>query len=231
MKKKIKKSTGLRKKLTIGAVAIATGALAIRVGGGSINVPLYRMERVVDGDTFVTTDNQMIRIVGIDAPELGMCGGDEATASLTKILKQSPLYMKIVYRDNHNRLYGLVYNINGSVAKQQLFNGMAVMSNNADTKADNLAEALNEARRLKKGIYGSKCTQEVNPDNPNCVIKGNNRQDRAESSKPTYHFPGCGTYNVTQVQLYQGDQWFCTEKAAKAAGYEKGADCFEKSWK
>lgn len=228
MRKPAKKKLTAKKKIAVGLVTI-TAAGVIGLGlGNKIKIPLYSMERVVDGDTFVTTDNQMIRIMGIDAPEIGRCGAYEATASLTKILKKSPLYIKIVYRDSNHRLYGLVYNTDGSVAKQQLKNGMAQMNNNVETKMDGLNEAINEARKEKRGIFGEKCTQQTNSENPKCVIKGNNR--RSDGSKPTYHFPGCANYNSTLVQLYDGDQWFCTEKEAVKAGYEKGADCFGKTY-
>jgi len=228
VRKPAKKRSGLKKKIAFGVVTIATaGALGLGFGN-RIKIPLYSVERVVDGDTFVTTDNQMIRILGIDAPEIGRCGADEATSSLVKILKKSPLYIKIVYRDSSHRLYGLVYNIDGSVAFQQLKAGMAVMRNNEDTRADNLSKALAEAKNDKRGIYGAKCTQLTNIDNPKCVIKGNNR--RESDSRPTYHFPGCANYNSTIVQLYDGDQWFCTEKEAIKAGYEKGANCFGKTY-
>ncbi len=229
MVRKPAKRSGLKKKILYGTLAFAAGAFSVGVATKTIPIPLYSVERVVDGDTFVTTDNQMIRILGIDAPELGMCGGDEATKSLTKILEKSPLYIKIVYRDSNHRLYGTVYNSSGSVAKQQLRNGMALMLNNSDTKMDNLNEALAEAKENKRGVFSSKCTQVTNPNSTKCIIKGNNR--RGAGSKPTYHFPGCGEYNLTIIQLYDGDRWFCTENEALKAGYVKGSDCFEKTFK
>ena len=229
VRKPAKKKLTAKKKIAVGLVTItAVGVIGLGLGN-KIKIPLYSMERVVDGDTFVTTDNQMIRILGIDAPEIGRCGADEATESLTKILKRSPLYIKIVFRDSSNRLYGLVYNIDGSVAKQQLERGMAVSTgSNVHTADADLTESVEIARDKKRGIYGPKCTQLTNMANPKCVIKGNNR--RSTDSKPTYHFPGCGEYNSTIVQLYAGDQWFCTEKEAIKAGYEKGADCFGKTY-
>ncbi len=37
-------------------------------------------------------------------------------------------------------------------------------------------------------------------------------------------------YEKTEVQLYMGDQWYCTEKEAIKAGYVKATDCFEKNY-
>lgn len=230
MVRKPAKRAGVKKKILFGSLAIAAGLFSVGVGTKTIPVPLYLVERVVDGDTFVTTDNQMIRIMGIDAPEIGRCGADDATATLTKILKKSPLYIKIVYRDSNHRLYGPVYNVDGSVAKQMLLEGKAVSTgNNVHTNDSDLTSSVGIARDEKRGIFGPKCTQTTNIENEDCVIKGNIRV--GSNSKPTYHFPGCGEYNSSIVQLYQGDRWFCTEKEAIKAGYEKGSDCFDKTWK
>lgn len=38
----------------------------------------YQVLRVIDGDTFETIEHQIIRLSGIDAPELELCGGLEA---------------------------------------------------------------------------------------------------------------------------------------------------------
>ena len=88
-------------------------------------------------------------------------------------------------------------------------------------------EAL-KAKVENVGIFGSKCTQATNPDNPKCIIKGNKRAHAGDSA--LYRFPGCTQYPKTLVQLYLGDQWFCSEREAENAGFTKGSDCFSKSW-
>ena len=42
--------------------------------------------RVIDGDTVVISNNQRVRLIGIDTPERGKCGFDEAKQALEKLL-------------------------------------------------------------------------------------------------------------------------------------------------
>lgn len=42
--------------------------------------------RVIDGDTVVISNNQRVRLIGIDTPEKGQCGFDEAKQALEKLL-------------------------------------------------------------------------------------------------------------------------------------------------
>ena len=83
-------------------------------------------------------------------------------------------------------------------------------------------------QELKKlGVYSLKCTQLINSENPKCVIKANKE---IGGSGKTYHFPGCGQYNNTLIQLSRGDRWFCSENEAIKAGFIKGGDCFDKKY-
>lgn len=42
--------------------------------------------RVIDGDTVVISDDERVRLIGIDTPENGQCGFDEAKQALEKLL-------------------------------------------------------------------------------------------------------------------------------------------------
>lgn len=190
--------------------------------------PSYRAMRVIDGDTFETEERQLIRLTGINAPEIANCDGPEAKIALEKLIMGKNLYVKVIFRDGHNRLISHVYNDKGLVSAQMIRLGMAYNLGNAiDDPA--LGKAADLARQEKLGIYSSKCTQSENPTHPNCIIKGNIRD--FDNKTKIYHFPGCGQYNHTLLELYKGDQWFCTEKEAQAAGFVKGSDCFDKTWK
>lgn len=186
----------------------------------------YKVERIVDGDTFVTTENQMIRFSGIDAPEMDNCNGDEAKETLRKLILNKKLYLKVIYRDGSNRLISNVYDEKGLVSPKMVRLGMAYYTQ-AGMQSPELAEAANEARSKKLGVYSPKCTQLTNLDNPKCVIKANKG---IGVRKKIYHFPGCGQYNNTIVQLSLGDRWFCSEDEAKQAGFIKGSDCFDKKY-
>lgn len=189
-------------------------------------VPSYRALRVIDGDTFETTEKQLIRISGIDAPEISNCGGSEAAEALKKEILNKNLYLKIIYRDSYHRLTAHVYNENGLVAAQLAKQGLVYYTGDG-LKDDNLKLDTETAKKNKIGIFSDKCTQITNPKDSKCVIKGNNNHD---TKYKLYRFPGCGQYNTTTVQLYLGDQWFCTESAALKAGFTKGNDCFSQTW-
>jgi endonuclease YncB( thermonuclease family) len=231
VKKKLPKRKGNWKRaIAVGAVAlIASGTMWYLTGvnGLKIPVPSYRAMRVIDGDTFETEERQLIRLTGIDAPEIENCDGKEAKEALGKLILAKNLYVKVIYRDSGMRLISHVYNDKGLVSTQMLRLGMAY-NLGTGIKDPELGKAADAARTEKLGIYSSKCTQETNPNSKTCVIKGNIRAPGGEDK--IYHFPGCGQYNQTVVELYKGDQWFCTEAQAKKDGFIKGSDCFEKTW-
>ena len=54
-----------------------------------------------------------------------------------------------------------------------------------------------------------------------CIIKGNVNSKKEH----IYHFPGCGSYEKTQIHPEEGDQWFCSEVEAQAAGFRKAGNC------
>lgn len=53
---------------------------------------------------------------------------------------------------------------------------------------------------------------------PGCVIKGN---ISFSSGKKFYHLPGMRDYEITVIDPLKGERWFCSEKAAIAAGWQK----------
>lgn len=231
MKKKLPKKKGNWKRaIAVGALALAASGIFWFITGPNglkIRVPSYRAMRVIDGDTFETEERQLIRLTGIDAPEMENCGGPEAKKALEKLILKKNLYVKVIFRDGSNRLISHVYNDRGLVSTQMVRSGMVYYLGTAinDPK---LNEAAGLARKEKLGIYSAKCTQLENLTNPKCVIKGNIRD--FDQKLKIYHFPGCGQYNHTLLELYKGDRWFYTEKEAQKAGFSKGADCFDKTW-
>ncbi|TSC87307.1 MAG: succinoglycan biosynthesis protein [Microgenomates group bacterium Gr01-1014_16] len=228
MKTRLPKSKGDWK------TAVAVGATALIASGGlwwigdrnKIPVPAYKMLRVIDGDTFETTERQLIRLSGVNAPELANCYGQEAKSTLQKLITNKNLYLKVIYRDGSNRLISHVYTDKGLVATQLAREG-TVYDFGRGLDDPEFDQAVDYAKSHKIGIFSPKCTQTINTANPKCAIKGN---VRTPDSK-LYRFPGCGNYTTTLVQLSLDDRWFCTEKEAQSAGFSKGSDCFNQSWK
>lgn len=224
-----KNKIGKGKKIIAGTLvtaAIAASAGWWVIGKNKVPVSSYVATVVVDGDTFVTKEDQIIRLTSINAPEMERCGGKEAQKELEKIISGKPLYMKVVFRDIYNRLVADVFTPEGSVSEKMLASGWVYYYRRTESESD-LKTIGERAREAKIGIYGPKCTQIKNPVNSECAIKANNA---IGSRNKQYRFPSCGQYNNTSVQLYMGDEWFCTETEAKKAGYTKGADCFGKNW-
>lgn len=232
MKKNLPKRKGNWKRaVAVGAVALLASGMFWYIKspqGIKIPVPSYRAMRVIDGDTFETEERQLIRLTGIDAPEIGNCDGKEAKATLEELVLNKNLYVKVIFRDSNRRLVSHVFNDQGSVSVQMLRAGAAYYLGSVNSDPE-LAKASEYARNKKIGIYSSKCTQTENIKNPKCVIKGN--YPGFTRNNGVYHFPGCGNYTITKLELFKGDQWFCTEAEAKKAGFTKGTDCFDKTWK
>ncbi|MGH3331441.1 MAG: thermonuclease family protein [Nocardioidaceae bacterium] len=66
----------------------------------------YLVTRVVDGDTVELANGEDVRIVGIDTPERGECGYDEATAKMERLVlgQRVRLTRSDEDRDRYNRL-------------------------------------------------------------------------------------------------------------------------------
>ncbi|KKU27671.1 MAG: Micrococcal nuclease-like protein nuclease [Candidatus Amesbacteria bacterium GW2011_GWA2_47_11b] len=190
-----------------------------------LNRTSYEVAKVVDGDTFDTSEKQIVRLASVLAPEWNQCAGNDAKSLLEKLVFGKKVYMKVIFRDNFRRLISVVYTKEGSVNLKMIASGMAYFGGGYDYGG--MREATREAKAKKLGIYSPECVQDSNPKQPKCVIKGNVKLD---SPVNLYRFPGCGQYNNTQVELSKGDQWFCTEAEAQKAGFTKGSDCFDKTW-
>ncbi len=229
MKKQVSKQTRtLRVPVaSLGSLALATGIVAtsffwITSGNGKslVPVPAYEVSRVIDGDTFVTTENQYIRIASVEAPEIDRCGGKEAKQALEDLILKKPLYLKVLFRDAYDRLVSQVYVGNAYVNETLIRDGYAYYLPRG--KAESLTElkrAGEYAREKKLGIFSQTCTQVTNADSPSCAVKGNVRNGNI------YYTPECGVYHNTVVQLYLGDRWFCSEKEAIEAGFRKPKQC------
>ena len=95
----------------------------------------YRLVRVSDGDSFELKDDEnhtlRVRLYGVDAPEGNQRFGRESREHLLDLLKNTPLRMKAMYKDQYQRTVAIVYLCDGkgfderSVNQQQVQAGMA----------------------------------------------------------------------------------------------------------
>lgn len=221
----MKKKTARSKKskiIAFGLAAVLTtaGFFFLSSGQKKIKVPAYEVLRVIDGDTFITKEKQYIRLSSVSAPEIGDCGGSEAKTELEKLISNKPIYLKVLFRDKYQRLVSLVYTGDMDINKKLIAEGFAYYYNRDKLEQNSEYKKIGEeARQKNKGIFSQKCTQFVNRNNPDCDVKGNNRNGKI------YYTKNCGTYNNVAVQLYLGDKWFCSELEAIKNGFRKTKVC------
>lgn len=207
--------------LAVAGVA-ATSFLWVSFGKGrSVALPAHEAVRVIDGDTFETKEGQHFRLASTEAPELAYCGGEAAKKRLEELVLGRLLYIKLTYVDWFKRPVAYVYSGETFVNEQMIREGLSeyVRASPGEIGAA-FTKASQAARAEKLGIFGSECTQMVNPDKPDCKIKGNLGQ-----KAKIYYLPDCGVYPNVVLQRYKGDEWFCTEAQAKKAGFRKPAQC------
>ena len=91
-------------------------------------VKTYLVTRVIDGDTLELASGQDVRLVGIDTPEIGECGYDQATANLAYLVegKKVRLTMSDEDRDRYGRLlrYANVGDVDAGL--RLIKNGLAI---------------------------------------------------------------------------------------------------------
>lgn len=210
------------KRAVAAGIAVATLASGIIAYKALIHQTAYTVTRVIDGDTFETQEKQRVRINGIQAPETGLCGSAEATKILERHVLNKKVFMKIIYLDAFRRDIADVYLPDGRSLAYVLAEEGSVYVLQKSASDSKLLAIGNDARTNNRGIFGEPCTQTENVQKSSCVIKGNYPRS---NSKGSYHLPGCKSYKTAMVQLYLGDQWFCTEKEAQKAGFTKAETC------
>ena len=188
----------------------------------------FLVKDIVDGDTFATEDSSIVRLFGISAPEIDLCGGKEAKEVLAKEISDKRVSLDVKVRGSRGRKIAMVYKGRELVNAELLKTGWYSFEGGKTDGRDLLKSAYDSARENKKGIYSQQCTQLENLENPECKIKGN---ISVNDEGKFYHFPGCGRYKDVSIELYRGDEWFCSEKEAEKAGFVKSKNCFGKKYK
>lgn len=186
-----------------------------------------RVERVIDGDTFVFQNQQKIRLFATDAPLLDFCGGQEAKDYLEELILGKTVRVERKFIDGYQRINALVFRGSKLINEEMLEAGWAIYDGSDKDEKALLKKAFNKAREEEKGIFSQLCRQKENLENPECSIKGN---IVVLTGDKYYHFPGCRQYEQTIVEKNRGEQWFCTEKEAQEAGYKKAKGCNEKEF-
>lgn len=180
-----------------------------------------RVIAVPDGDSLQLADGRRVRLLGIDAPEIGRCLADQAKEKLRSLVFGKHVRLKDTLTDDYGRVLAIVIvGINTLVNREMLASGLARNTFSArNDYAPTLKQAYEEAKSANRGIFSSVCRTEPSGD---CLIKGNIRD-----GKKIYHLPACDNYMQVIVDEAFGDHWFCTEAEAQAAGFTKASGCRE----
>jgi endonuclease YncB( thermonuclease family) len=193
--------------------------------GSDLGIPVLG---VIDGDTLVLEGKTRLRLRHLDAPELEYCGGEEAKKELEKLVMGKSIIIDEKILDQKGRAMALVYVDDLLINEEMLRSGWVRYHSDQTSVTEELKAVAGEAKGNKIGIFSSKCQQkEENPDNPECLIKGNIDKNKYEDNQK-YYFPGCVHYNTATVEKDIGESWFCTEAEAKKAGFVKSERCPEK---
>lgn len=222
MARKKKKIVPRWKKLLAAALA------AITIGGGTLatgNLPYFKGEKVidvVDGDTFQIENKQLVRLLGVYAPELEYCMGTDAKNALSQLILGKRVQLREPLVDTHfGRIMALVYQNGVLINDVMLRSGLAAYKNARSSKQKDMLALNAYARSNAVGIFSTVCTQPVSPI-PSCVIKGNMNTTTQNND---YYLPSCGHYGNVIIYKFEGDAWFCTEKEAQKAGFVKSETC------
>ena len=115
----------------------------------------YLVTRVIDGDTFEIEDGRIIRMIGINTPELpGQYYSHQAKSRLNNLINLKRVKIEFDGQGRYGRELGYVY-VNGkSVNEQMIKSGHAVSYRkypHEKTKKYNKIE--DKAKRKKRGIW------------------------------------------------------------------------------
>lgn len=92
---------------------------------------------------------------------------------------------------------------------------------NPSSQKEKMKEAYQSAKENQRGIFGMGCT-DTEPVDPNCRIKGNIDEDK---QKKSYHLLTCRDYDRVIIDRDRGENYYCSEKEAQAAGFTKAYGC------
>jgi micrococcal nuclease len=138
----------------LGAVGCAPGSPATP----SPSTSTVATFRVVDGDT-IEAETSIVRLVGINAPEVGECGHDAASAALQALLGAGPLTLtrEISDVDEHGRLLRYVEVAGVDTGAAMLEGGWAIARiDPPDTSRSDAYVSLEAAARASgKGLWAA----------------------------------------------------------------------------
>lgn len=210
---------------------IDTAVLADARGASEGVVTLSGPARVVDGDT-IDINGHRVRLEGIDAPETAQsCAsksggtwdcGRAAARALQALVAATDVSCDSRGADKYGRVLGLCFAEGRDLNATMVKTGMAW----AFTKySQSYVAEETAARSAQAGVWqapsqapwdfrhkGWQVAEATAPQG--CAIKGN-----VSGKGHIYHMPWSPWYDRVTVDTARGEQWFCSESEAQAAGW------------
>lgn len=221
MAKQTSKKKSVKRKLA----AVVAGTILLIAGTVGVAkreiTPGEKVESVIDGDSFKIGNDQTIRFLSLDAPDIKYCAGKEAKDVLTKKIEGKTVILKELKTDKYGRIMAMVFLNGENINEYMIKNGLALHLWDNTKELKILGQANDFARDNRLGIFSPECYQ-TEPPSPKCSIKGSINPATKEK---TYTYPGCDRYSLTVIEKYKGEDWYCTESEAKKAGYVKSGNC------
>lgn len=196
--------------------------------------------RIVDADTIELSSPLNIRLVGIDAPEVGQACRDASGATLD-CGEMAAEYARRAYDGRAGRCDVEGHDRNGRPLAVCHVDGLEM---NAELVRLGIARIYREGMRyedrryfeeqkeailLARGLWAYDMIDpalwragqrnevaETNAPIGACNIKGN-----ISDNGRLYHLPGSRGYGQTRIDAGRGEQWFCSEGEARSAGWRK----------
>ena len=185
----------------------------------------FMVVEVVDGDTIKLEDGRTIRYLGVDTPEEKQCFSQEAeTLNRESVLNKSVrVEMDINEMDRFGRYLAYIY-VQGEGGEEIFVNQYLIGQGAGEFFLDTvnlryqdiLIKTAEQSHQEKKGLWRA-CA----PDPEiGCLVKGN----YDISGHRWYHLPSFRHYDLTVVNLENGDRWFCSEAEAQTAGFKRSRE-------
>jgi len=114
----------------------------------------FKLKRISDGDTVVTTEDTRVRLWGIDTPERDQRYGSDATEALTEMLNNQQLYLETKDVDRYGRTVGVIYTADGNEVNLELVcDGHAWWYERYAKKATDYEQCQEDARKSQRGLW------------------------------------------------------------------------------
>jgi len=153
-------------------ILAAWGLIAVPIPSGADGT--FLVGRIIDGDTLVLAGGTRVRLLGIDAPEVGEPWAAKATRSLRKMALGKMVTLKECNeKDPYGRTLAVLQqggvNINTSLLREGLAVPLLIPPCGA-LVADHSIRAAGSAIKGRKGIYSSSAFQVVKDQDAGAVV-------------------------------------------------------------